>query len=97
MCRRRRPEGRWPPPSLYSSQNTLGTLCLKREIDATWIERTVRELEWSRPDPNRPGVERRFRSIPEYGNRVLRVACRETEHEVRIVTMFFDRDARKQR
>jgi hypothetical protein len=47
------------------------------------------------PDPRRPGVERRFRAIPEYGNRVLRVACYETVVEIRILTVFFDRDARR--
>jgi Domain of unknown function (DUF4258) len=69
----------------------------ERELDPTWIERTVRDPEWSRPDPRRPGVERRFRTIPEFGGRVLRVACLETNDEIRIVTVFFDRDARKRR
>ena len=40
-------------------------------------------------------VERRFCAIPEYGNRVLRVACYETALEIRILTVFFDRDARR--
>ena len=68
---------------------------LERELDPSWIERTVRDPEWSNPDPKRPGVERRFRAIPEFGGRVLRVACLETNDEIRIVTVFFDRDARK--
>ena len=68
---------------------------LERELDRTWIERTVREPEWSRQDPRRPGVQRRFRAIPEYGDRVLRVACAETADEIRILTVFFDRDARR--
>jgi hypothetical protein len=67
----------------------------ERELDRSWIERTVREPDWTRPDPRRPGIERRFRAIPEFGNRVLRVACLETEGEIRIVTVFIDRDARK--
>ena len=46
----------------------------ERELDHEWIERTVREPERSRPDPRRPGVERRFRAIPEFGGRMLRVA-----------------------
>src|SRR3954447_14131884 len=44
---------------------------VERELDPVWIEAAAREPEWSRPDPRRPGVERRFRSIPEYGGRVL--------------------------
>lgn len=67
----------------------------ERTLDLDWIERTVREPEWSRPDPRRPGVERRFRAFPEFGGRTLRVACIETTDEIRILTVFFDRDARK--
>jgi hypothetical protein len=67
----------------------------ERTLDIDWIERTVREPEWSRPDPRRAGVERRFRVIPEHGSRILRVACIETADEIRILTVFFDRDARK--
>jgi hypothetical protein len=67
----------------------------ERELDRDWIERTVRAPEWSRPDPRRAGVERRFRVIPEFGGRILRIACIETADEIRILTVFFDRDARK--
>jgi hypothetical protein len=67
----------------------------ERELNQGWIDRTVREPEWSLPDPRRVGVERRFRSIPEFGGRILRVACVETADEIRILTVFFDRDARK--
>lgn len=67
----------------------------EREIDLAWIERTVRTPDWTVPDPRRPGVELRFCAIPEYGNRVLRVACYETALEIRILTVFFDRDAKR--
>ena len=67
----------------------------ERKIDPAWIERTVGTPDWAIPDPRRPGVERRFCAIPEYGNRVLRVACYETALEIRILTVFFDRDARQ--
>ena len=52
----------------------------ERSIAAEWLERTVREPEWVEPDRRHPGVERRFRAIPEYGDRVLRVACAETQN-----------------
>jgi hypothetical protein len=67
----------------------------EREIDSAWIERTVRTPDWAVSDAVRPGVERRFRVIPEYGNRVLRVGCYETTLEIRILTVFFDRDAKR--
>lgn len=67
----------------------------ERELDPEWIERTVRAPEWTIPDPRRPGVERRFRAIPEFGGRTLRVACYETTLNIRILTVFFDRNARR--
>lgn len=69
----------------------------ERKIDRQWIIRTAFEPEWSESDPDRSGIERRFRAIPEFEDRVLRVACYETDAELRIVTVFFDRRARKQR
>jgi hypothetical protein len=69
----------------------------ERALDREWIERTVRSPEWVAPDPNQPGVERRFRVIPEFGGRILRVACLETKEEIGILTAFFDRDAGKNR
>ena len=84
-----------PEPKPLRFTRHAQDVIVERELDHTWIERTVREPEWSRPDPRRAGVERRFRAIPEFGGRVLRVACFETADEIRILTIFFDRDARK--
>ncbi len=47
----------------------------ERELHLEWIEATARACEWSRPDPQGEGIEQRFRAIPEFENRVLRVAC----------------------
>jgi len=67
----------------------------ERKLHSDWIDMTARQPEWSHPDPHHNGVERRFRAIPEFGGRVLRIACIETAHEIRILTVFFDRDARR--
>ena len=66
----------------------------ERELDMDWLESTVRRPDWAVADPRRAGVERRFRRIPEFGDRVLRVACYETATEIRIMTVFFDRRAK---
>jgi uncharacterized protein YuzE len=50
-----------------------------RHIDLTWVEGTVRKPDWIEPDPLDRLIERRFRAIPEFGGRVLRVACVETK------------------
>lgn len=67
----------------------------ERELDIAWIVRTVRDPDWVVADPERPGVERRYRAIPEQGGRVLRVAVMEKPDEIRIITAFFDRRARR--
>jgi hypothetical protein len=67
----------------------------ERELLDDWIERAVREPEWESVDPADSGVVRRYRSIAELGGRVLRVVCVEMEEEIRVVTAFLDRRARR--
>jgi hypothetical protein len=62
-----------------------------REIAMEWIQRTLDAPELSMPDPNDSSVERRFRRIPEFGRRVLRVAVNMTVEPKRVVSVFFDR------
>jgi hypothetical protein len=72
------------------------TALAERAIDKVWVERTVRNPDWREPDTGADmDVERRFRSIPERGGRFLRVVCVETEGEIRILSAFLDRRARK--
>jgi Domain of unknown function (DUF4258) len=67
----------------------------ERELRLEWIESAARACEWSRPDPQGNEIEQRFRAIPEYENRILRVACLESATEIRIITAFFDRKAKR--
>lgn len=66
-----------------------------RGIELKWMEATVREPEWVTRDPTDPAVERRFRGIPEFGGRVLRTACVETNSSIRVISVMFDRNARR--
>jgi hypothetical protein len=66
----------------------------ERRLPAEWIERTARDPLWSEDDPHDPQVQRRFATVPERGGRYLRVACVETDTEIRILTAFLDRKAR---
>jgi len=63
----------------------------EREIPIEWVERTLSALELVLPDPEDATVERRFRRIPEFGDRVLRVAVNSTVEPNRVVSIFFDR------
>ena len=68
-----------------------------RKLDRAWAEATIRDPEWTAPDTHRPGVERRFRRIPEAEGRVLRVPVVETDDHIRVITAVFDRNARRRR
>jgi hypothetical protein len=46
----------------------------EREIPVEWLERTLAAPELVLPDPDDATVERRYRKIPEFDGRVLRVA-----------------------
>ncbi len=63
----------------------------ERGIAVEWMERTLDVPEWITPDPNDPQVMRYFRTIPEFGGRVLRVAVNATVEPPRVVSVFFDR------
>ena len=63
----------------------------ERGIKIEWMERTLSEPELVQPDPDDATVERRFRRIPEFGGRVLRVAVNSTVEPERVVSVFFDR------
>jgi hypothetical protein len=43
-----------------------------RSIPFEWLERALQEPELKLPDPTDTTLERRYRKIPEHGNRVLR-------------------------
>lgn len=66
----------------------------ERGLLLEWIEQTVRHPEWTEIDPM-PERQRRYRAISEYGSRIMRIVCFETEKEIRIITAFFDRKAKR--
>ena len=67
-----------------------------RRIKIEWVEETVRAPDWTEPDPKDSGIERRFRAIGQFGGRILRVVCVETEATIRVISVMFDRNARRQ-
>ncbi len=63
----------------------------EREIPVEWMEQTLTTPELALPDPEDAAVERRYRKIPEFGGRVLRVAVNTAVEPNRVVSIFFDR------
>jgi hypothetical protein len=56
--------------------------------------RTLNEPLMCVPDPDDASLERRYRPIPEYEGRVLRVVINLSVEPVRVVSVFFDRKMR---
>ncbi len=63
----------------------------ERGIQIEWLERTLSEPECVLPDPEDATVKRYFRHIPEFGDRVLRLAVNTAVEPNRVVSVFFDR------
>ena len=68
----------------------------EREIAIEWMERTLENPELVTPDPDDVTVDRYFCRIPEFGNRVLRVAVNRDVEPMRVVSVFFDRNMKGQ-
>ena len=66
----------------------------EREIPLEWLERALDEPMLRQPDPEDPSLERRYRPIPEFDGRVLRVVVNPSVEPVRVVSVFFDRSMR---
>lgn len=63
----------------------------EREIPLEWLERTLNQPVLRQPDPDDESLERRYRPIPEFDGRVLRVVVNPAVAPVRVVSVFFDR------
>ncbi|HXW24094.1 MAG TPA: DUF4258 domain-containing protein [Xanthobacteraceae bacterium] len=71
------------------------TMMTERGIKEDWVKATIAEPEATESDPSQPNLSRAFRTIPEYGNRVLRVVYASVGDTIRVVTVFFDRARRR--
>lgn len=71
------------------------TVALERGISLSWIESAISRPDWTAPDPVDASLTRHFLGITENGGRVLRVVVKESASETLVVTVFFDRDARR--
>jgi hypothetical protein len=67
----------------------------ERQLNPKWVEDAARDPDWTEPEPKDTSIERRFRRIDAFGGRFLRVACVETESTIRVISVLFDRNARR--
>ena len=66
-----------------------------RDIAIEWIEAAVTAPDRIKPDPHHPDRTRSYKAIAEDGARVLRVVHRPDGDDIVIITVHFDRGARR--
>jgi hypothetical protein len=66
-----------------------------RAIDIVWVEAVITQPDWAEPDPVDPALTRAWGRIPERGGRALRVVFRPSGGDIVVVSVVFDRGARR--
>ena len=65
----------------------------ERNIPEEWVERAVSKPDWE--DMGRDDNVHYFKSITEHGGRILHVVVNHKASPQKIITVFFDRGARR--
>ena len=75
----------------YTFSKHAKKVLVEREIPMAWVERALTVPELRHLQKDNPLLERRFRRIPEFGDRVLRVVVNVSVQPNHVVSVFFDR------
>ena len=67
----------------------------KRGIAIAWIEAAINAPDRVERDPRHPKRTRSYKAIAAYGGRVLRVVHRPDDADIIVITVHFDRGARR--
>jgi hypothetical protein len=78
----------------YTLTDHARVALFERNIPIEWMERALESPELRNLDPDDLDLEQRFRRIPVYENRVLRVVVNVVVRPERVVSVFFDRNKR---
>ncbi len=63
----------------------------ERSIPLKWVEDTLFSPQRVEPDKEAPELLHALATIPEFGNRVLRVIYNPTANPIKVITVHFDR------
>jgi hypothetical protein len=66
-----------------------------RKIEPAWIEAATGAPDFVEADPRHPERARSYKAIAESGGRVLRVVHRPDGDDIVVITVHFDRGARR--
>ncbi len=62
------------------------TVIEARRIEEAWIEEALKSPDWTESDPRDCDIIRAFKSIEEFGGRILRVAYKPVGSDILIST-----------
>jgi hypothetical protein len=78
------------PARFYYTRHAKDNI-VDRRLSRSWIETTILRPDIVEADPNRPGLFRAWRRVPERGGLWLRVVYVLAGDTARVITAFFDR------
>ena len=67
---------------------------IERNLSAGWIEATISAPDWTAQDAD-AALTQSFKSIAEFGGRILKVVHRPDGADILVVTAYFDRGAKR--
>jgi len=67
----------------------------ERQIALAWVESAIASPDRVGPDPRHPDRTRSYKAIAESGGRVLRVVHRPAGEDTLVITVHFDRGAKR--
>ena len=82
------------PEPQYELSAHAATVIAEREIDVTWVARTLSKAGWTEADRFDPLLTHALLRIAERDHRVLRVVYNGSVNPLRVVTVYFDRRQR---
>jgi hypothetical protein len=78
----------------YQLTQHASDVLAKRKIPLEWLERVIQNPERVESDKVDPELEHRLATVPEYGNRVLRVVVNRMTNPEKVITVYLDRNMR---
>ncbi len=69
-------------------------MLIERNIPEEWVWRTIKNSDWEKPGED--NNIHYFKIISEHGGRILHVVVNPNVSPQKVVTVFFDRRARRQ-
>jgi len=81
----------------YQLTEHASIVIMERGIHPNWIEKAIQQPDWTEPDLFDNSLTCAFVAIPEFGGRMLRIVFDDSVEPKRVITVYFDRNARRRK